>query len=1185
MVLIGNQTSCWASRPIEPFEFALTERFGAFEWFPDKKAQAGWDDRDLDGSTRAWIRREAGASGMRLSVHARWQANPLLAESRELLARDLQLARDLGAVLFNIHLFEEQGIAAFVEAIGPLLTQSAEAGMQLSIENTPHHSPESFNELFARLREMNHDSMKHVGMCFDVGHANLASSTLNDYLGFWLRLDPQVPIIHLHLHENWGDADSHLPLFTGPSARDDAGIRGLVERLKKRDFSGSIILEQWPNPPTLLKVARDRLFEIWGRDKKERAEIGSALTPGTGRAISTAEEQALTPGGGRAEPANERAALTPSLFPKRGRADSATQDSALSGLVAGNQQARSWREKLELLSAILAKKTNISTNDLVDVAIYLRFLGTGEIPCVEDGRHFRPAHHAKLSAQIYERLAQVNSMENRFVLREIYPWLPSFDSAFRRAEPLTRIRDIAHRNDIPAELKREIKTTLQNKLHRCAGPEDLATSAALLNRITAERAAYSAEFIEQFEIFHEELQEFFNARSLEQHLAAVKALLPGKPAELVDLFLRQKAGTESSERMAAFETLTRLRRELAKRTVEKSGSQGQALTLADIRLENFAFVLVSQILNELPKTNKNDTGPAELLALAVENLALSGVQTDESQALESELRAWKPADSAAREELLRWRASLLRCRRLAEEFGAAIIGLFANRARSLAHALGVAKHAIRVYCEATIRSHLVFQVSKAADLLLRQTRQQLNLGGWDVLVPGRSIGLAMILNSLTEYVAAARPVVALLKSASGDEEIPKDVVGIALGHELPHLSHLAVRARQAAVVLVTCEDPNEFGQIQTVTGQMISLEAQPDKVNWQPAAQPDRTRAESSPKLVRLPQVQLSAKPAWIPLEQARLDNAGGKAEGARRLGELSAKRAAEFRTPPGLVIPFGAMESALSETSELGNKYIELVKRAGGARGTQLTKILESIRQLIYKLKVPATIIDEVRRRFRSPLAVRSSANGEDLQEFAGAGLYESVLNVPAAEVDAAVRQVWASLWTQRAAESRRAAGIPHDQAHMAVLIQELIDPDFSFVLHTVNPITQDQHELYAEIVIGLGETLVSGASAGSPYRLSYAKDSKSVTILGFANLSQAARPEPQKGVRLETLDYSRIDLSREPEALKSLGQRLGAIGSSIEQALGRPQDIEGAVRQNSVYVVQARAQQGLARRSSASP
>jgi hypothetical protein len=55
--------------------------------------------------------------------------------------------------------------------------------------------------------------------------------------------------------------------------------------------------------------------------------------------------------------------------------------------------------------------------------------------------------------------------------------LPSFTEAYTASTPLTRIRDIAHRGDIPHELKQEIKHTIQNKLHRNAGPEDLVRSS------------------------------------------------------------------------------------------------------------------------------------------------------------------------------------------------------------------------------------------------------------------------------------------------------------------------------------------------------------------------------------------------------------------------------------------------------------------------------------------------------------------------------------------------------------------------------------------------------------------------------------------------------------------------------------------------------------------------------------
>jgi phosphoglucan,water dikinase len=47
--------------------------------------------------------------------------------------------------------------------------------------------------------------------------------------------------------------------------------------------------------------------------------------------------------------------------------------------------------------------------------------------------------------------------------------------------PMTRIRDIAHRNDIPKDMKLAIKHRLQNKLHRCAEPSDLKTCEELIN--------------------------------------------------------------------------------------------------------------------------------------------------------------------------------------------------------------------------------------------------------------------------------------------------------------------------------------------------------------------------------------------------------------------------------------------------------------------------------------------------------------------------------------------------------------------------------------------------------------------------------------------------------------------------------------------------------------------------------
>ncbi len=1150
MVFIGNQTSCWASSIVEPFDYAVAQSFDAFEWFPDKKPGVGWDESDLDAGTRQAIRDTARTHQMRLSVHARWQANPLTEEGNKLLWKEVELARDLGAVLLNLHLFHEQGLPAFAEAIRPLVWRTAQAGLQLSIENTPHHSPEQFNELFARVRAIGSVETSHVGMCLDLGHANLSSATHNDYLGFCDRLEPEVPIIHLHVHENWGDSDSHLPLFTGPAWRDDSGIRGLVARLKHRNFSGSVILEQWPQPPSLLNASRDRLLELWEPIVLRRAQ-NHRNEPGI------------------ADPQAAHGAPLPDLA---------------SELAAGDRQRRSWREKLEFVSGLLAKgEPAISSEQLVDIAIYLRFLGTGEVVCAEDGRHFRPAHHARIAAQIHQRLASLRTPQNEFILRKIYPWLPSSAATFQRPEPLTRIRDIAHRNDIGPDLKREIKTRLQNKLHRCAGPEDLATSSALLERIAAPGAGYPREFVEQFRVFHEELKEFFNARLLEDHLVALVRFVESGHADLIRLFLRQKAGGTLGERLASLRSLTELRHSFVGLVEQKPGSETQELILADISLEDFAFVLLSQIINdcenaELPASM---TPGAEALTLALENLALSRIDYPESCALEHELRTWGNLSAGAgRNEILRWRASVLRCRRLAGDFGDRTVQLFAGRVEKLGRALGVAEHAIRVFSEAAIRSHVVFQVSKLADGLLRRIRERLGLSPWEVIVAGRAVGRAITLSSLEEWKPPADgAAVVLLRSAAGDEEIPIGVAAIALAHEIPHLSHLSVRARQAHVVFIACEEAAEFERLQGFEGQVISLNALPDGVSWETNADRSPPAVEPRTTSMRIPLVRLSPKSPWLRLEQVTARTGGGKAAGARRLAEISRLAGADFSTPRSLVIPFGVMETAMTKMVSANREYRDLVERLGPMEPAKFADIARRLKELVQELAVPEVINTEIRRAFgaSSTLVVRSSANCEDLEELAGAGLYESVINVSIREAASAIRTVWSSLWTLRAAESRRAGGIRHDQAHMAVLVQELLDPDFSFVLHTVNPITHAVREVYAEIVLGLGETLASAATFGTPYRLTCDKNSAAVNVLAFANFSEATRPNPGGGVRRETVDYSQVDLSGAAGALEKLGRGLSAIGVFVEGALGAPQDIEGAVVKDLVYLVQTRPQQGL--------
>ncbi len=261
-IRIGNQTS-FSAEPIQPFEYAIENGFSAFEWFPDKQpAGQGWEIDDLSAGMRSDIKKRALEHDVRMSIHSPWTANPLTTEGQAAILECFKLARDIDAKLVNFHLLTDKSLEAYSEAIEPLIKFSAELGVKISLENTPITTPDDFNNLFRLLGNLTGVNSEQVGMCFDVGHANLCGLTKNDYIGFLDRLDLNIPINHIHLHENHGDYDAHLTVFTGPAKNSDTGLRMLIERLKKRGFTGSMILEQWPQPPLLLNQARDRLNEI-----------------------------------------------------------------------------------------------------------------------------------------------------------------------------------------------------------------------------------------------------------------------------------------------------------------------------------------------------------------------------------------------------------------------------------------------------------------------------------------------------------------------------------------------------------------------------------------------------------------------------------------------------------------------------------------------------------------------------------------------------------------------------------------------------------------------------------------------------------------------------------------------------------------------------------------------------------
>jgi len=198
-------------------------------------------------------------------------------------------------------------------------------------------------------------------------------------------------------------------------------------------------------------------------------------------------------------------------------------------------------------------------------------------------------------------------------------------------------------------------------------------------------------------------------------------------------------------------------------------------------------------------------------------------------------------------------------------------------------------------------------------------------------------------------------------------------------------------------------------------------------------------------------------------------------------------------------------------------------------------------------------------------PVAVRSSACAEDSDTASYAGQQETYLYVRGAEaVRDRVRDCWASFFSERAIFYRQRKG-SLDDLGMAVVVQRMVRADVAGVLFTCDPVRGRRDRMVVEAVLGLGEAAVSGQVTPDHYIL------KRDGTVRKAQVSQ----QPIAIVPVEAGGTEERELGDEGGEQK-LGEeqlrQLAKLGDDLEQRLGGPQDIEWALEDGSLYVLQAR-------------
>jgi len=268
----------------------------------------------------------------------------------------------------------------------------------------------------------------------------------------------------------------------------------------------------------------------------------------------------------------------------------------------------------------------------------------------------------------------------------------------------------------------------------------------------------------------------------------------------------------------------------------------------------------------------------------------------------------------------------------------------------------------------------------------------------------------------------------------------------------------------------------------------------------------------------------------------------GGKAASLSRL-------AAEYRVPPGFALT----------SSALGIVAPDL------ARGI----VPEPLR---------TRIAEALARLGAGSVAVRSSAVDEDGDAHSFAGQHETFLNVVG--VDAVLEAIvgcFASAFTRRALDYRLQVGLPTDRIDLAILVQEQVPADSAAVVFSANPVSGCLDEIVINACYGLGESIVGGTT--TPDTFVVHKSDLAIVSRTIGAKQVMTVPIPGGTRELETPALLRDHASITDEQVVALA----ALALSLESSSGAPVDIECAIRDDAVYLLQNRPITTLRRASGA--
>ncbi len=328
-----------------------------------------------------------------------------------------------------------------------------------------------------------------------------------------------------------------------------------------------------------------------------------------------------------------------------------------------------------------------------------------------------------------------------------------------------------------------------------------------------------------------------------------------------------------------------------------------------------------------------------------------------------------------------------------------------------------------------------------------------------------------------------------------------------------------------------------------------------------------------------------------VPFENLRMtdvDSVGGK---NASLGEMISHLPTGVKVPTGFATTAHAFRNFLA-FENLSGRINALLSTLDTEDVKALAQVGAKIRTMVEEQPFPADLEQAIRDAFvtlsagnpTATFAVRSSATAEDLPDASFAGQQETFLNVAGIEeILHKIREVFASLYNDRAISYRVHKGFAHEHVALSAGIQRMVRSDLGAagVMFTIDTESGFKDVVFITSSYGLGETVVQGAVNPDEFYVHkpMLKAGKRAVIrrsLGSKQIQMqftSAEEKAASGQLVKTTDVP-AELRNRYSLTDADVEKLAAYALVIEQHYGRAMDIEWGKDglDGELYILQAR-------------